>query len=151
MKSVELANVEGLEEGFTLIELVIAFAIIGILVAIGIPAFGAIQHTSRGNAMAGNSQAVEKEYLIELTNQGVSLTAADWNRAQAVQDEVFMRYYETYDFDADWGMTMKMSHDYSTDEVAYCFITYDREAERAGNPFSRSSGTQKNAGCQDEG
>nr|WP_154922861.1 type II secretion system protein [Microbacterium testaceum] len=144
-------NYSDSEEGFTLIELVVVVAIIGILTAVGLRIAPDIQHTAQGNAMAANSEAIGKEYLIELTNQGVSLTGADYARAQAIQDEVYMRYYESRNFSPDWDMSMKLSHDYSTDEVAYCFITFDRKAENAGDPFSRSFGTQKNAGCEDEG
>lgn len=43
---------EGAERGFSLIELIVVVAILGVLVAIAIPVFGNIQATARQNAVA---------------------------------------------------------------------------------------------------
>ena len=43
---------EGKDKGFSLIELIVVVAILGILVAIAIPVFGNIQQTAKENAIA---------------------------------------------------------------------------------------------------
>lgn len=43
---------QGAERGFSLIELIVVVAILGVLVAIAIPVFGNIQATARQNAVA---------------------------------------------------------------------------------------------------
>ena len=56
------------EEGFSLLELVIAIAIIGILTAIAIPAFGAIQNTARTNAVEAAAADQYTASLAKLAN-----------------------------------------------------------------------------------
>lgn len=47
---------DGSDEGFSLIELIVVVAILGILVAIAIPVFGAIQGTAQTNAAKASAQ-----------------------------------------------------------------------------------------------
>lgn len=59
------------EKGFTLVELIIVVAVIGILTAIAIPVYGSIQETSKKNAVEAAAENGYKAYLADY-NSGKS-------------------------------------------------------------------------------
>lgn len=69
------------EEGFTLIQLVIVVAIIGILVAIGIPAYGGIVKETRKAAYAGEAQKVAEKIMVRFIQEGGTEAGESWDNA----------------------------------------------------------------------
>lgn len=71
------------EDGFTLIELVIVVAVIGILTAIAIPTYGFIQKTARQNTLDQNALSIVTDFEVAVAN-GKDLTAIGEDGANTV-------------------------------------------------------------------
>ncbi|PTT21730.1 hypothetical protein DBR36_03530 [Microbacterium sp. HMWF026] len=83
MKIGQQEEAESKQEGFTLIQLVIVVAIIGILVAIGIPAYGGIVKETRKAAYAGEAQKVAETIVARFVQEGGTLAGESWDNGSS--------------------------------------------------------------------
>lgn len=108
------------EEGFTLIELVIAVAVLGILLAIGIPAYGAIQYTATANAMKANSENVYKAWESRCALLGGGQACGDLGRVMVLE---YTEKYITNQPDYRFTIQIHTSYDTITAKTTTCVST----------------------------
>ncbi|MBR5321833.1 MAG: type II secretion system protein [Clostridia bacterium] len=66
------------KKGFSLVELMIVVVIMGILIAVAIPLYGAITTNAKNKTCASNIDTIENAAIIYYTNEGKPATAAGW-------------------------------------------------------------------------
>lgn len=126
------------EEGFTLVELLAVIVILGIIVAIAIPAVGSVIDTAGSNADKAEKELVADAARLYVTTERETLEkdskfgTADWDADLDVSTLYSTGYLENRADDTDLGGTVNIKRTKENNDSFYTY-TYDPEKVTSGN------------------
>jgi prepilin-type N-terminal cleavage/methylation domain-containing protein len=127
-----------LVRGFTIVELLIVIAVVGILAALSIVAYTGITNSARDNSVLSDLDGIETEVARYSTNNdGQYGTAIEWYSGGAPNVNI--------DFDPSAGTIIDITA--STD--AYCIRAYNPEAKTYTNLFNAAVKESDDGDCDD--